>query len=749
MNILRRMPRLGVVIASVREGRVGRPVADWFIERARTHGHFEIDEVDLKVVNLPIFAERNHPRLRKYESDHQKAWSARVGEPRRVRVRHAGIQPQHRAGAAQRDRLSASSSGTTRPWGFVSYGGISGGLRAAQMVKLTVGGVKMVADCRSGLDSLRRAGDRQGVRHVQGHRRTGQVGRHDARRTGPLDHGAGQPARVARVFRRPVIDAEASRRQPVGNRHPLFPRGDRAGPADGRRLHLRGPLLVAPLQGGRGVPDRPAKGGEPVKGVPRHRRTSSPSPRSTASTRSIPATGSSPRTPSLARACDDSGHHVRRPDRRAARNVRRQDRRQAARAVRRTCRPFPAPSTALGEPDDVEAAAKEIGYPVIIKASFGGGGRGMRVVEQPEDLAGKARRGAGAKPAAAFGQPEVFVERYIPRAKHIEVQILGDAHGNLVHLWERDCSVQRRHQKVVEIAPSRQPRRRTCAQQICDAAVAIVQGGAATATPARSSSSSTSTRGEFYFIEVNPRIQVEHTVTEVVTGIDIVKSQILVAAGPQAARRRRSTSRSRTTIQTQRLRAPVPHHDRRPGEPASSPTTAGSPPTARRRVRRFGSTAATASAARSSRRTSTRCWSRSRRGARRSTRRVHSAWTARCASSASAASRPTSRSSRTCILHPTFVAGEATTTFIDDTPELFQFTRRATARRRSSRYLGDVIVNGRPEVKGKVDPKRVLPEPVVPRRSDAHAAAAGHAATSCRSWARRSSPSGCASRSGC
>jgi pyruvate carboxylase len=108
----------------------------------------------------------------------------------------------------------------------------------------------------------------------------------------------------------------------------------------------------------------------------------------------------------------------------------------------------PGTEHGVTDPKAVQAAAKEIGYPVIIKASFGGGGRGMRVVHKPEDLLPKldeATREAG----AAFGRGEVFVERYIARAKHIEVQILGDAHGNLVHLWERDCSVQRRHQKVV------------------------------------------------------------------------------------------------------------------------------------------------------------------------------------------------------------------------------------------------------------------------------------------------------------
>src|SRR6476619_6655757 len=177
---------------------------------------------------------------------------------------------------------------------------------------------------------------------------------------------------------------------------------------------------------------------------------------------------------------------------------------------------------------DVKKAAREIGYPVIIKASFGGGGRGMRVVKSADELPGKleeAQREAG----AAFGRPEVFVEKYIRRAKHIEVQILGDTHGNLVHLWERDCSVQRRHQKVVEVAPSidlpRELREKICeaAATLCRSAKYVNAGTVEFLLDAETD--------EFYFIEVNPRIQVEHTVTEVVTGIDIVRSQILVAQG--------------------------------------------------------------------------------------------------------------------------------------------------------------------------------------------------------------------------
>ena len=187
----------------------------------------------------------------------------------------------------------------------------------------------------------------------------------------------------------------------------------------------------------------------------------------------------------------------------------------------------------------------------------------MRVVKNADELAGKleeAQREAG----AAFGRGEVFIERYIARAKHIEVQILGDTHGNLVHLWERDCSVQRRHQKVVEIAPSVEPAaraaRRTSATPPCGCA-----RPRATSTPARSSSSSTLDREEFFFIEVNPRIQVEHTVTEVVTGVDLVKSQILVAQGHKLHEAPLNIPQQ-DEIDDERLRDPVPHHDRRPGE---------------------------------------------------------------------------------------------------------------------------------------------------------------------------------------
>jgi pyruvate carboxylase len=181
--------------------------------------------------------------------------------------------------------------------------------------------------------------------------------------------------------------------------------------------------------------------------------------------------------------------------------------------------------------DDREEALKiagSIGFPLIIKAAFGGGGRGMRVVEKPADLGAlldEARGEAG----RAFGNPAVFLERYIRRAKHIEVQVLGDNHGNVIHLHERDCSVQRRHQKVIEIAPS------------VDLKPGVVRElSEAAARMAREISYNNAGTVEFlfdldhdewFFIEMNPRIQVEHTVTEVITGVDLVRSQILIANG--------------------------------------------------------------------------------------------------------------------------------------------------------------------------------------------------------------------------
>ena len=189
---------------------------------------------------------------------------------------------------------------------------------------------------------------------------------------------------------------------------------------------------------------------------------------------------------------------------------------------------LPGTENAVSSPEEAQKIAAEIGFPVIVKAAMGGGGRGMRVVHDPAQLAARLEEAQG-EAKSAFGDASVFLEKFLPRARHIEVQILADEHGNLLHLYERDCSVQRRHQKVVEVAPALNLPDRVRAE-ICDAAVKI----------ARQAKYRNAGTVEFlydvdaqkwYFIEVNPRIQVEHTVTEMVTGIDIVRAQILVAQG--------------------------------------------------------------------------------------------------------------------------------------------------------------------------------------------------------------------------
>src|SRR5437016_5000598 len=189
---------------------------------------------------------------------------------------------------------------------------------------------------------------------------------------------------------------------------------------------------------------------------------------------------------------------------------------------------LPGTEEAITERELALKIAGEIGFPLIIKAAFGGGGRGMRVVQKATDL-GRLLDEAQQEAGSTFGNPAVFLEKYIPRAKHIEVQILGDQYGDVIHLHERDCSVQRRHQKVVEIAPS-YGLPETVVKELCDAAVRI-------APKIRYDNAGTIEflydldRHEWFFIEMNPRIQVEHTVTEVITGLDLVRAQIRIAEG--------------------------------------------------------------------------------------------------------------------------------------------------------------------------------------------------------------------------
>ena len=188
------------------------------------------------------------------------------------------------------------------------------------------------------------------------------------------------------------------------------------------------------------------------------------------------------------------------------------------------------PSVIVSEKNSksIEKEVDKIGYPIIVKASWGGGGRGMRVVRSSKDLLDQIST-AQSESKKAFGKDEVFIEKFLEDAAHIEVQILGDQHGNIIHLFERDCSLQRRHQKIIERAPAHFLNEST-RQNLCQAAIKIAKHvnyfGAGTVEFLYDKKS-----GKFYFIEVNPRIQVEHTVTEEVTGIDIVKAQIKIAEG--------------------------------------------------------------------------------------------------------------------------------------------------------------------------------------------------------------------------
>jgi len=368
----------------------------------------------------------------------------------------------------------------------------------------------------------------------------------------------------------------------------------------------------------------------------------------------------------------------------------------------------PGSDEALTDPASIRAAAKEIGYPLIIKASFGGGGRGMRIVTKSEELIPKLEE-AQRESGGAFGRTEVFIERYIRRAKHIEVQILADQHGNIVHLWERDCSVQRRHQKVVEVAPSinipRELRQRICesAVQLCRAAGYRNAGTVEFLLDLD--------RDEFYFIEVNPRIQVEHTVTEVVTGFDIVKSQILVAQGhklhePPINIPAQALIEPRGFAIQCRITTEDPQNHFIPdyGRLTTYRSAAGFG------IRLDGGTAFSGAVI---------------------TPYFDSLLVKLIASGLTfdeaihrmirSLSEFRVRGVKTnipflenLIQHPTFIKGEATTTFIDNTPELFRFRAKRDRATKIVSYLGEVIVNGRADVKGKVDPHREFIEPPIP-----------------------------------
>jgi acetyl-CoA carboxylase biotin carboxylase subunit len=204
------------------------------------------------------------------------------------------------------------------------------------------------------------------------------------------------------------------------------------------------------------------------------------------------------------------------------------DKSQAKKAMIKAGVPVvPGSPGVVEDEDSATRVAKDVGFPVILKASAGGGGRGMRVVRDMKELL-PAYRAAQAEAAAAFGVPDVYIERYVDGPRHIEIQVMADTKGNVVHLGERECSIQRRHQKIVEEAPSptvNEKLRQRMGRTAVDAARAVQYSNAGTVEFLLDSA------GNYYFMEMNTRIQVEHGVTELITGRDLVKEQILVAAG--------------------------------------------------------------------------------------------------------------------------------------------------------------------------------------------------------------------------
>ncbi len=204
------------------------------------------------------------------------------------------------------------------------------------------------------------------------------------------------------------------------------------------------------------------------------------------------------------------------------------DKSRARRAMKKAGVPvLPGSDGPLQSEEQAIKIAKEIGLPVIIKAVAGGGGRGMRIVHNMDELAKNVKM-ATREAEAAFGNGDVYIEKYVIAPRHIEIQVMGDHHGNVVHLGERECSIQRRHQKLLEEAPSvalTDKQRRKLGATVVDAAKAVQYSNAGTFEFIMDQT------GHFYFLEVNTRLQVEHPVTECITGIDIVKEQIRVAAG--------------------------------------------------------------------------------------------------------------------------------------------------------------------------------------------------------------------------
>ncbi len=368
---------------------------------------------------------------------------------------------------------------------------------------------------------------------------------------------------------------------------------------------------------------------------------------------------------------------------------------------------LPGTEEPVTDRDEAMKIAKSIGFPLIIKAAFGGGGRGMRVVHKAGDLATLLEEAQG-EAGRSFGNPAVFLEKYIVRAKHIEVQILGDQHGNVIHLHERDCSVQRRHQKVIEVAPSfgLPP---AVVTDLCEAAArmarAVKYDNAGTIEFLYDLD-----RHEWFFIEMNPRIQVEHTVTEVITGLDLVRAQILIAQGyslfsnevgmPAQAEVPRNGFAIQCRITTEDPENKfIPDYGRILAY--RSPGGFGV-----RLDGAMGYSGAVITPFYDSMLVKSITSGPSYEIAMKRALRVLSEFRIRGV-------KTNIPFLENVLTHPLFRAGAATTALIDTSPELFTFKPRRDRATKLLNFLGNVIVNGNPHAKG-FHPKKSQPAPVAP-----------------------------------
>ncbi len=369
---------------------------------------------------------------------------------------------------------------------------------------------------------------------------------------------------------------------------------------------------------------------------------------------------------------------------------------------------MPATDPLSDDPETWKKAATEIGYPVMLKASWGGGGRGMRVIRDADELV-RGVTEAKREARAAFGKDEVYLEKLVERARHVEVQVLGDTTGTRVHLFERDCSIQRRHQKVVERAPApylnAALREELCghALKIADAADYVCAGTVEFLQDADT--------GKFYFIEVNPRIQVEHTVTEEVTGIDIVKAQIHIIEGkrigePESGVPRQEDIRLNGHALQCRITTEDPEQNFIPdyGRITAYRGATGFG------IRLDGGTAYSGAVI----------------------TRYYDALLEKVTAWAPSPEEAIARMDRALrefrirgvatnltfleaiVGHESFRNTSYTTRFIDETPELTEAVRRRDRATKLLNYIADVTVNGHPEARGRKLPDPEAPKPVVP-----------------------------------